>query len=73
MHLQLPVAPGAVEAAAAAAEARAAARAARAYEADAALLRQLRMALREVGPEFQQVLYCLNEGQWVWLLARAAR
>lgn len=48
--MQLPLAPGAVEAAAAAAEERAAARAARAYEADAALLRQLRMALREVLP-----------------------
>lgn len=45
---QLPLATGAIEAAAAAAAEREAARAARAYEADAALLRQLRMALREV-------------------------
>ena len=59
--LQLPVASGAIEAAKAAAEERAAARAARAYEADAALLRQLRMALREVRPVFQHFTILISE------------
>jgi len=53
-----------MEAAAAAAEARCAERAARAYEADAALLRQLRIALREARarPHRERAAACLRDG-----------